>query len=407
MSFGTLLTDNQLKVDFHRLRRERLEKAKESLKKSGFGAFVLFDEDNIRYVTSATIGVWGRDKMARYVILPKNEDPILFEVGSRAAAQLLPRGAPWLKGRVKQAIGISRGAIPREVGNVDRAVALIKNTLAEYGVEKEPIGFDWLEVPLMESLQKAGIQIADAQRPMLDARLFKTEDEIELINMSIMMVDSAYWDVAKAIRPGIKENELVALVHKRLYEQGANWVEAVNCCSGPRTNPHHHDFSDRALRPGDIVFLDIVSRYCGYSTCYYRTFCVGKPTQHQKDLYAECLKWQKDGIAQVKPGGTTADIAKMWPGSEVLGCKTEGEVLACQWGHGIGLSVWELPVISRAWSLDNPYPIKENMVFALETYAGPPGVPYGIRIEDDIAVTKNGPKILTKFPEDELLACPI
>jgi Xaa-Pro dipeptidase len=221
------------------------------------------------------------------------------------------------------------------------------------------------------------------------------------------MVDAAYYDVAQAIRPGVSENELVALVHQRLYELGANWVEAVNCCSGPRTNPHHHDFSDRIIRPGDIVFMDIMNSFCGYRTCYYRTFCTGTPTREQADLYAECIKWLKDCITQIRPGATTADIANVWPGPEVLGCKTESEVLACQWGHGIGLSIWELPVISRAWSLEQPYPLKENMVFAVETYAGPPGVPFGIRIEDEVVVTADGCRLLTRFPEDELIACPI
>ena len=97
MSFGTMAVDFEARVDFPRLREERLEKAREALRKSGLGALVCFDADNIRYITSATIGAWARDKMQRYCILPKNEDPVLFEVGSRAAVQLGPHGAPWLK----------------------------------------------------------------------------------------------------------------------------------------------------------------------------------------------------------------------------------------------------------------------------------------------------------------------
>lgn len=407
MSFGTMAVDFEARVDFPRLREERLEKAKEALGKSALGALVCFDADNIRYITSATIGAWARDKMQRYCILPKNEEPILFEVGSRAAVQLGPHGAPWLKGRVRPSIAWGRGAVPKEVGAVDKCVAQIKAALAEYGLEKEPIGFDFMDVLFMEALQRAGIQMADGQTPMLEARAFKTKDEIELLDIAAMMADAAYYEIARNIRPGIRENELVAIANKVFYSMGSDRVEAVNCISGPRTNPHHHDFTDRTIRPGDIVYLDLMHSYCGYRTCYYRTLCCGKPSQEQKDLYKECRSWLDDSIAAVRPGGTTADIAKTWPGPEVLGCESELEVLACQWGHGIGLGLWEFPVISRAWSIDNPYPIKENMVFALETFAGPKDSPFGIRIEDEVVVTSTGPKVITKFPSEELIACPI
>lgn len=145
----------------------------------------------------------------------------------------------------------------------------------------------------------------------------------------------------------------------------------------------------------------------GYRTCYYRTFCVGKPTQEQIDSYEECLTWLQDSIKAVKPGSTTKDIASKWPGPEVLGMNTEQEVLANQFGHGIGMSNWELPIISRAWSLDHPYPVKENMVFALETYSGPKGADFGIRLEEEVVVTSTGQKLITKYPVDELIACPL
>jgi Xaa-Pro dipeptidase len=145
----------------------------------------------------------------------------------------------------------------------------------------------------------------------------------------------------------------------------------------------------------------------GYKTCYYRTFCVGEPSKSQKELYDQCYSWLEESIKCVKPGITTKDIASRWPGPEVLGLKTEQEVLANQWGHGIGMSIWELPVISRAWSLEHPYPIKENMVMALETYAGPKGTDFGIRIEEEVVVTSTGYKVITRFPVEELISCPI
>jgi Xaa-Pro dipeptidase len=290
---------------------------------------------------------------------------------------------------------------------VDKCAATIKQTLASHGVETQPCGVDILDVPLLKALNDAGIEVADGQAPMLQARLLKTEEERELLDMAAMIADCTYFELAKAVRPGVRENELVGLANNALYSMGSDKVECINCISGPRTNPHHHDFTDRRLRPGDIVFFDIMHSYCGYRTCYYRTFSVGTPSQAQVDLYDECLSWLRDSITMVKPGATTADIARKWPGPEVLGAEREEEVLANQWGHGIGMSIWELPVISRAWSLEHPYPIRENMVMALETYAGPPGAGFGIRIEEEVVVTATGHTVITKFPVDELIACPI
>ena len=402
-----MAVDFELRVDFARLREDRLRKSREQLKKAGLGALLCFDADNIRYITSAVIGEWARDKMNRYVILPRDADPILFDVGSRVLVQNDPHGAPWLKGKVRPAVSWGRGAVPPEVNAVKKCFDTIEQVLKEHGVEKEPLGIDIMDAPLFKTLTSAGTQIADGQEPMLQARLIKTPEEIELLDTAAMMADCTYYEVARAIRPGIRENDLVGIANNALYSMGSDKVECINAISGPRTNPHHHDFTDRRLRPGDIIFLDIMHSFCGYRTCYYRTFSVGKPTQEQKERYEECLTWLQDSIEVVKPGATTKEVASKWPGPEVLGCKTEAEVLACQWGHGIGMSIWELPCISRAWSLENPYPIKENMVIALETYAGPKGSDFGIRIEEEVVVTNTGHKLITRFPVDELIACPI
>jgi len=397
--------DYELRVDFDRLRKERLERAKDQVKNENLGALLCFDPDNIRYITSTHPPRWTRDKMTRYCVLPRDAEPVLFEVGALALARREPHGAPWLAERVRPAISWGRGAVPAEVKAAESCIVAVKSILADHGVADEPLGIDILDVPLMRALQTAKIEIADGQARMLEARLKKTEDEIELLKLSAMMVDAAYDKVVRAIRPGLRENDLVAIVNSTLYSMGADEVENVNVESGPRTNPHHHDFSDRAIRPGDIVFLDISNSFNGYRTCYYRTFVCGKPTQEQKDLYRDCLDWLQASIKTVRPGITTADIAKCWPGPEVLGAKTEQEVLANQWGHGIGLGLWELPCISRAFSLDYPYPIKENMVFALETYAGPRGGKYGVRIEEEVVVTAAGHEVITKYPVEELIAC--
>jgi Xaa-Pro aminopeptidase len=135
----------------------------------------------------------------------------------------------------------------------------------------------------------------------------------------------------------------------------------------------------------------------------YRCFCCGEPTQQQKDIHKLCLEYQNAGIEATRPGKTTADICKVWPDAKTMGANNEMEVFGLQYGHGIGVGLWEFPVISRAYSLEHPIEIEPGMVFALETYAGK-GYD-GCRLEDELVVTETGVEVITKFPRDVLFAC--
>jgi len=159
------------------------------------------------------------------------------------------------------------------------------------------------------------------------------------------------------------------------------------------------------IRYGDLVIIDIVICWNGYYTCHYRTYCVGgKPTQEQKDAYQQSRDWLYSAIKIIKPGITTADIASKWPtAKELWGYEEEDEAAANLWGHGLGLSHYDLPVVSRIFSLDHPYPIKTGMVFAAETQQGKM-FEWGTRIEEEILVTETGNEILTKFPSEEIIA---
>lgn len=154
-----------------------------------------------------------------------------------------------------------------------------------------------------------------------------------------------------------------------------------------------------------MIFLDIMHSYMGYRTCYYRTFVCGRPTSAELEAYATAWKWLKDSIDAVKPGATTADVAKAWPSPEKFGLQSEEEAFLLQFGHGVGLSIWEKPIISKLFSLENPYPIKEGMVFALETYCPSSDGKGAARIEEEVVVTKEGCERIFKYPIEDLISC--
>jgi Xaa-Pro aminopeptidase len=238
---------------------------------------------------------------------------------------------------------------------------------------------------------------------MQEVRKIKTQDEITLLATSCMMVDAAYEELYRVMRPGMRENECVALVNKVLYEMGSEHVEGVNAISGERCSPHPHVYTDRVLRPGDPAYFDILHSFNGYRTCYYRTFAIGSASPAQVDAYKRCRDYLDAALSLVRPGVSTADVVKVWPKAQEFGFANEEAAFALQYGHGVGLSIWEKPIFSRLVSLDYPERIEEGMVFALETFWPAADGWSAARIEEQLVVTKDGCEIITRFPAEQLL----
>src|SRR5437762_2879853 len=296
-----------------------------------------------------------------------------------------------------------RGAMTPEMGRAEDVARKIRIELEKRGLHKEPVGIDIIELPVLFALQREGLEIVDGQQLMSEARVIKTQDEIALLNTSAMMVDAAYDELYRAMKPGLAENEAVGLVSKVLYDLGSEYVEAVNAISGERCNPHPHVFSDRVLRPGDPVYYDILHSYMGYRTCYYRCFTIGYASHAMNDAYKRCREYLDAAIELVRPGRTTAEIASVWPKAQEFGFPNEEAAFALQYGHGIGLAIWEKPVISRLVSLEHSCEIKPGMVFALETFWPSTDGWSAARIEEEIVVTGTGHEVITRFPAEELL----
>jgi Xaa-Pro aminopeptidase len=398
-TYGTMQVDWEQRADMDRLRRERLARAKEHLARSDLGALLLFDMANIRYVTATHIGTWAMDKLIRFCLLPRDDEPIMWDFGSAARHHKLYN--PWL-GEERSRAGIStlRGAVE---GRAESVAEKIRHELELRGLLGEPVGIDVVELPVLFALQREGVQVVDGQALMQDVRKLKTEDEITLLNTACAMVDAAYDELYRAMRPGFRENDCVALVNKVLFELGSEHVEGVNAISGERCSPHPHVFTDRMLRPGDPAYFDILHAYNGYRTCYYRTFAVGSASRALVDAYKRCRDILDRAIAAIRPGVTTAEVVELFPRAEEFGFPDEEAAFALQYGHGVGLSIWEKPIFSRLVSFDHPETIVEGMVFALETFWPSSDGWSAARIEEQLVVTATGAEVITRFPAEELL----
>jgi Xaa-Pro aminopeptidase len=400
---GTMAVDWEERINFERLRTERLARIKAQLATSEAGALLCFDMTNIRYITATHIGTWAQDKMSRFALLPQKDEPILWDFGSAAKHHQLY--APWMGGaeRSRPDPTLLRGAISPQTGRAHDVAKKIFVELEKRGLHKEPLAVDIIEIPILHALQELGIKIIDGQQMMQLARVIKTADEISLLAHAAAMVDAAYEEIYRQLRPGVRENEIVGMVSKLLYEMGSEYVEGVNAISGERCSPHPHVFSDRMLRPGDPAYFDILQSYMGYRTCYYRTFVVGSASQAQIDAYKRCRDYLDHAISLIKPGITTAEVCDVWPKAEEFGFPNEEAAFALQYGHGIGLAIWEKPVISRMVSYDFTETIQEGMVFALETFWPASDGWSAARIEEEMVVTATGCEVITRFPAEELL----
>ena len=408
-ALGKYAVDYEMRVDYERLRRERLQRAKDQINKDGLGALITWDEANIRYLTSYYVTTPVRASEIQFVFCPRNGEPYLFGGGTPKETE---RRMPWMKDRVHPSLGA-----PRLIANdaddpaIMHIVDTIARLMAEYGVENEPIGIDGTNLQMLygEAFKKKGMKPVHGKPTMDEARLIKTPDEIELMRITCANSERAFAAIVDAIRPGIRECDLVGIGVKALYEEGDDHTEDLVCCSGYNTNPYGWSFSDKPIRPGDLIYIDVTgASYQGYKSCVYRTFCCGKATQEQKDLYEECRAMLYAGMSVLKDGATDYDIVEKWPDSPgYWGYETWNEVLPYAIGHGVGLTLHDRPLISMLKKAAGypPTKLQAGMALALETYTGHKGGKDGVRLEENIIVTEDGYERLTRWPIDELMEC--
>jgi Xaa-Pro aminopeptidase len=394
--------DWEARVNFDRMRKERLEKAKQAMEKNDLGAMVLYHGANVRYITGVYQGMWKYNIFIRYAVLCRDSEPILFEtVGSDMEAAKLC--APWMSGRVKPAITWtwSEGATERQVKNMVKDVV---GVLSEKKVLKERVGVDIMDMWVHAAFKEAGVNLVNAWPAMSQARVIKTVDELECSKYSAAIADSCLDMIRNEWlkRPGLTEAQLAGNIMKYFTDHGFEEGQAFCVASGGNTNPYKRWWSDKPIREGDLVITDIGGRGPGggYYVDVTRTHICGdaSPTPQEKKLYKETMDSVNAALAEARPGKTTADVAKHFPEYDDDIYKT---CSLFQFGHSIGLTLYEGMWISRGFSLEFPADFKQNMYMAIETYSGKPGLEQAVRLEQNVVVTDNGPVLYSLFPFDE------
>jgi Xaa-Pro aminopeptidase len=385
--------DWQYRVDFDRLRKERLEKLRESMTKNQLGALVLFAGANIRYATASYQGNWKYNINIRYAVVPQGGEPVLFETAG-SDLQCAKIDLPWMEGRIRPAITWqwAEGAVPYMAGRMAESVM---DVLKENNLTKERIGIDNLDMPALEAFQKTGLNIVNGWPAVSQARVVKTRDEIELLKQASSIGDAAMWKIKyEWLKPGVREREIEAKVHEFMLERGCEIIYDIIVASGGNTSPYRRWATDKLIRQGDLVIVDINAvGPSGYFIDFVRCFkCAGKMNQKEIDLYREVYDSMYAGLEQLKPGNTTADVVSKFPEYDD---DKYGTVTLQQFAHSIGITLYEGMWMSRAYSMKYPAEIKENMYFAIETFAGHPHLEQTCRLEENVLVSGKGPVVFT------------
>ena len=395
--------DWQYRVDFDRLRKERLEKLQQQMVAQDLGALVLFAGANIRYATASYQGNWKYNINIRYAVVPNGGEPVLFETAG-SDLQCAKIDLPWMEGRIRPAITWqwAEGAVPYMAGRMADSVVEV---LKENGLAKENIGIDNLDMPALEAFQKHGLKIVNGWPAVSKARVVKTRDEIELLKQASSIGDAAMWRIKyEWLKPGVREREIEAKVHEFMLERGCEIIYDIIVASGGNTSPYRRWATDKLIRQGDLVIVDINAvGPSGYFIDFVRCFKCGgaqgmKMTQKEIDLYREVYDSMYAGLEKLKPGNTTADVAAQFPEYDD---DKYGTVTLQQFAHSIGITLYEGMWISRAYSRKYPAEIKENMYFAIETFAGHPKLEQTTRLEENVLVSAKGPVVFTRMEHME------
>ncbi len=407
MPFGKYHVDYEKRLDMERLRAYRVDRTHKAMEEFDMGGFLTFNADSIRYITSAYITTPMRPIEVQAAFISRTGDPYFFGGGTPAEER---EKMPWMKGKVFPSQGTAMPATSSYDGVVESWVDTVLKIMSEEGLSNTDVGIESSCMGyFVEAFARKGVKCRFARPMIMKARSIKNEDEINIMKLTCANAEKAFARIQDFIRPGVRECDIVGVGIQALYEEGCDHTEDLVCMSGHHTYPYNWTFTDRMVRPGDLVYIDVDgASYLGYKSCYYRTFCCGKATAEQNEVFQECMEMMDRGLKVVKPGNTIYQMLDQFPEPSYWGRETWSEVDALAMAHGLGLGLHELPHATRTVQKVSKIPdiaFEPGHVMAIETYAGSKDGRFGVRQEDMFVVTEDGYELISKWPRDHITEC--
>jgi len=398
---GQFQVSYEERISLPDLRRKRIERAQQQRETAQLEALLVWKDENVRYLTDLRPQlIAGKTTALNGALLIPNEAPILFcSGGERDRAE---RTMPWVK-------EIHTIPIIEERSLIDGfARSILTPVLREHGLERARIGMDEANTILFQSLSKylPGLQIEDGDTPMQAARMIKLPEEIALLEEATALADAVTASGVAAIAEGVRECEVAAEAMRTLFRLGGEYAHVMTpfVASGEHMSPPHRISSDKLIRNGDLVFIDIGANWNGYFGDVARTTVCGKPSRRQQEIFTAVHDGLRAGIAKMRPGCTNQDAAQaiiQAAGKHKLG----NRFLSLFIGHGVGIGANEPPYIGETLPGAPVYEFEPGMVFAVEPLIWVEGVRGGggVRLEEMVLITEGDAHVLSRAPFEEKL----
>jgi Xaa-Pro aminopeptidase len=384
-----------------RLRVDRLERVQRLLRDSDLDALLVWKDENVRYLTAHRAQILsGKSALLNGCLLLPDRGPILLSSGGDL--ERARRTMPWIEEFHAVPIMEARGLV---AGVVDET---LEPLLRGAGLDSGRLGIDECAYAQIVELGRAlpGLQLADGDTLMQLARRIKLPDEIALMEEAAAIAEGVTQAAFDAIAPGVRENEVAAEAMRALYHLGGEMAHVATpfVASGEHMSPPNRLATEKIIRDGDIVFIDIGAMWNGYFGDLGRTTICGRPSRRQQEIYTCVFEALRDATAAMKAGNTNDDVAA------AVTAAAERHGLADSFislfiGHAIGIGSNEPPYIGETLPGAETVVLEEAMTFAVEPLIWVEGVRGGggVRLEDTIVVEEHGGRALTRTPFDERL----
>ena len=386
--------------DLAALREYRLERLRGELRRDDCAGLLLFDPLNIRYATDTTnMQVWIAHNPARACFIATDGPVVLFEFGRAIhLADHLPlvdEARPF-----GSFFYFASGDRTDEMAG--RFAGEIDELLRAHGGGNRRLAVDKMEIAGVRAFDRLGIDIRHGQRVTEHARKVKDANEVDAMRCAMVSCENAMREMRRAMRPGMTENELWAVLHAENIKRGGEWIETRLLASGPRTNPWFQECGPRVMREGDIVAFDtdLIGPY-GYCVDISRTWICGeaRPTNEQRELNEVAREHIATNLALLRPGLGFAEMSEKSHRLPERYRAGRYSVIA----HGTGLCD-EYPSIKypEDWARSGYDGVFEpGMMVSVEVYAGAEGGSCGVKLEEQALVTETGHELISTYPLED------
>jgi Xaa-Pro dipeptidase len=396
---GQFRVDYEDRPDPYELRLKRVERARAEMRARGLDALLVWKDENVRYLTGLRAQlIAGKSTQLNGCLL--TADGALVLLASGGEVQRARIVMPWLDEihavPIMEARGLVRAAVEHTI-----APLLQRHEVGVLGLDEAA----FCQVEALRDLA-GGVELADGDAAMQAARLIKFPEEIALIEEACAIAEGVLELAVQSIRPGVRETDVVAAAMHELYRLGGelSHVATPFVASGEHMAPPNRIPSDKIIRNGDVVFIDIGAMWSGYFGDIGRTVICGTPNRRQQEVYTAVYEALGAATRTMRAGATNDDVAAAV--REEASKRGFGEnFISLFIGHGVGIGANEPPYIGEDLPGAETVTLQEGMTFAVEPLIWIPGVRggAGVRLEDTILVTAEGGRPLDRAPWDDRL----